>query len=90
MGEFRSVVSAPVLLPAFQAGGVFAGLTPKLAATDANAMIKLSQVSVGCKPAAQGHNCDDCRFSLGSSGCMLVEGAMSSDCCCRVWLGRFD
>jgi hypothetical protein len=90
MGEFRNGVSAPVLLPAFLAGGAFAGMRPKLAATDDIAMFKASQASVGCKPSADGHNCQDCLLALAPSGCMLVEGAMSSDCCCRAWLGRFD
>ena len=90
MGEFHSAVSAPVQLPTFLAGGDFAGLKPRLAATDANAMVKASQASVGCKPSVDGHNCQDCRLALAPSGCLLVEGAMSSDCCCRAWLGRVD
>ena len=71
------------------AAGVAAGSATVLAATGAKAMIKVSQASVAYKTtAANGHNCGACKLFEAPSNCRFVEGPISSDCSCRIWLSK--
>jgi hypothetical protein len=89
MDKFSNFASAPMSRRRMLAAGVAAGSTSMLAATGAKAMIKVSQASVGYKTVAvNGHNCGACKLFEGPSSCRFVEGPVSSDCSCRIWLSK--
>jgi len=71
------------------AGGIAAGAASMMGATGAKAMIKVSQASVGYRTAAmEGHNCGVCKLFEAPSSCHFVQGSISPDCSCRIWLSK--
>jgi hypothetical protein len=71
------------------AGGVAAGSATLLAATDANAKVKLTKDSVKfATTATNGHNCGSCKLFLAPSDCMFVQGGTSATCSCWIWQGK--
>ena len=71
-------------------GGVVAGSAALLAATDANANVKISKSAVRFSSVATvaGHNCGGCKAFHAPSECMFVQGATSPDCSCWIWRGK--
>jgi hypothetical protein len=89
MDKLRKMASAPVSRRKMLVAGVAAGSASLLAATGAKAMIKVSQASVAYKKVATGdHNCGGCKLFEAPSSCRFVEGPISSDCACRIWLNK--
>lgn len=89
MDKFRNNVSAPISRRTILAGGVAAGSASVLAATGAKAMVKVSRASVGYKTVATaGHKCGGCKLFEAPSSCRFVEGTISPDCSCRIWLNK--
>ena len=71
------------------AGGVAAGSASMLAATNANATVKLSQESVKFSTvSANGHNCGSCKLFLAPSDCTFVRGPTSATCSCWIWQSK--
>lgn len=71
------------------AGGAAIGVAPFLAATSAHAGPKVSKASVGYTATARNdHTCGDCRLFRGPSSCLDVEGVISKDCGCKIWLPK--
>ena len=71
------------------AGGVAAGSASLLAATNANAKVKLSKESVKFSEAASnGHNCGSCKLFLAPSDCRFVRGPTSANCSCWIWQSK--
>jgi hypothetical protein len=72
------------------AGGVAASATV-LAATDANATVKVSKDSVKfATTATNGHNCGSCKLFLAPSDCRFVQGHTSADCSCWIWQSKIS
>jgi hypothetical protein len=89
MEKFKNSASALLSRRKMLAAGVAAGSASVLAATGAKAMIKVSQASVAYETAAaNGHNCGACKLFEAPSNCRFVEGPISSDCSCRIWLSK--
>lgn len=72
------------------ARGVAAGSATLLAATGAQAHVKVpkSAVRFSSSATASGHTCGGCKAFLAPSACMFVQGATSSDCSCWIWRGK--
>jgi hypothetical protein len=71
------------------AGGVAAGSASFLAATNANAKVKLSKESVKFSAVStNGHNCGSCNLFLAPSGCTFVQGPTSATCSCWIWQSK--
>jgi hypothetical protein len=89
MDKFGNAVSAKISRRMMLAGGVAVGSASMVAATGAKAMIKVSQASVGYETGATaGHNCGACKLFEAPSSCRFVEGPISPDCSCRIWLNK--
>ncbi|MCW2275865.1 hypothetical protein GJ654_16000 [Rhodoblastus acidophilus] len=71
-------------------GGVAAGSAALLAATGAQAQVKVpkSAVRFSSVAAAAGHTCGGCKSFLAPSECMFVQGETSPDCSCWIWRGK--
>jgi hypothetical protein len=72
------------------AGGAALGVAPLLVATSAHAASpKVSKASVGYTNIVRNdHNCGDCRLFRGPSSCLDVDGVISRDCGCKIWLPK--
>ncbi|MCW2273137.1 hypothetical protein GJ654_03390 [Rhodoblastus acidophilus] len=70
-------------------GGVAAGSAPLLAATDANANVKLSKAAVRFRTVAQdGKTCGACKLYRDPSSCTFVEGVTDPSCTCWIWRAK--
>ncbi|MGD0641830.1 MAG: high potential iron sulfur protein [Roseiarcus sp.] len=70
-------------------GGVALGAAPMLASTQAFATPKVSQACVRYSQSPTGdHRCGNCRLFRAPSSCLDVEGAITEDCSCRIWLPK--
>lgn len=89
MDTLKNAVFAKTSRRTMLAGGIAAGAASLMGATGAKAMIKVSQASVGYKKASmEGHNCGVCKLFEAPSSCRFVQGAISPDCSCRIWLSK--
>lgn len=85
----KTAVFAKTSRRAMLAGGIAAAAASMIGATDAKAMNKVSQASVGYKTAVmEGHNCGACKLFEAPASCRFVQGAISPDCSCRIWLSK--
>jgi hypothetical protein len=67
-------------------GGLAAGSATLLAATGAQAKVKLSKDSVKYTASASGgKNCGSCKLFRGPSSCVFVEGTTESNGACWIW-----
>ncbi|MCW2283273.1 hypothetical protein M2323_001042 [Rhodoblastus acidophilus] len=71
-------------------GGVAAGSAGLLAATGAQAQVKVPKSAVRFSSAATiaGHTCGGCKSFQAPSACLFVEGKTSPDCSCWIWRGK--
>ncbi len=89
MKKLTRPTSVPISRRSLLVAGVAAGSASMLAVTGAKAMIKVSKASVGYKTeAAEGHNCGACKLFEAPESCRFVDGAISRDCACRIWIGK--
>jgi hypothetical protein len=89
MDTIRNAIFAKPSRRTMLACGLAAGAASMAGVTGAKAMNKVSQASVGYKTAAmEGHNCGACKLFEAPSSCRFVQGAISPDCSCRIWLSK--
>ncbi len=89
MKQSSNAGSSRISRRAMLAGGVAIGSASILPAAAANATAKVSQATVRYQIASAGsHKCGDCRLFLAPADCRFVEGPISSDCSCWIWLGK--
>lgn len=88
MDTFRKALFAKTSRRTMLSGSLAAGAASMLGATGAKAMIKVSKASVNYKTAADRHSCGFCKLSEAPSSCRFVQGTISHDCSCRIWLSK--
>lgn len=70
-------------------GAVACVAGPLLVATRAAATPKVSQDCVHFSKVASGeHRCGSCRLFQAPSDCLVVQGPVSANCSCRIWLPK--
>ena len=70
-------------------GGLVTGAASLLATTFANATARVSQSAVHFQTASNdGKNCGTCKHFIGPSACRFVEGQVSSNDSCWIWLSK--
>lgn len=80
---------SPISRRAIIVGGLVAGSASLLPAADADAKIHVPQSAVMFRTSSNnGHNCGSCKLFLEPSACRFVEGPITSDCSCWIWLGK--
>jgi hypothetical protein len=67
-----------------------ASVLPATAATQTTTVTtKIPQATVRYQASsASNHKCGQCKLFLAPSDCRFVEGPISSDCSCWIWLGK--
>jgi hypothetical protein len=51
--------------------------------------VRVSRDSVHFETVAvNGHRCGECKLFIEPSSCVVVSGAITKDCGCRVWLPK--
>jgi hypothetical protein len=62
---------------------------PFVASARAFAGPKVSKASVGFLSEPRGeHRCGTCKLFRGPSACLDVEGAITENCSCKIWLPK--
>jgi hypothetical protein len=70
-------------------GGVVAAAASLQATTYANATARVSKSAVHFQTVSNGaKNCGSCKNSIVPSACRFVEGPVSSDDYCWIWLSK--
>jgi hypothetical protein len=71
-------------------GGVAASSASLLAASEANANVKVSKASVRFSSVSTttGRNCGSCKLFLAPSDCRFVEGPTSPEGYCWIWSSK--
>jgi hypothetical protein len=70
-------------------GGLVAGAASLTATTGANATARVSKSAVHYQTASNGaQNCGSCKNFIGPSACRFVDGPVSSNDTCWIWLGK--
>jgi hypothetical protein len=90
MGNLHNSGSDGISRRLLLAGGVAAGTATVLAATAADATVRLSKDAVKFASAATvaGHNCGSCRQFLAPSDCRFVQGKTTANGSCWIWQGK--
>jgi hypothetical protein len=80
---------SPISRRTMLVGGVVAGAASLQATPYANAMARVSKSAVHFQTASNGaKNCGSCKNSIAPSVCRFVEGPVSSDDYCWIWLSK--
>jgi hypothetical protein len=70
-------------------GGLVAGAASLQATTYANATTRVSQSAVHFQTASNAtRNCGTCKHFIAPSACRFVEGTVSSNDYCWIWVGK--
>jgi hypothetical protein len=81
--------SAPISRRQLVATGLAVGSAALLPASNANAATKVSKTAVHfTETAANGHNCGACNNFMAPSSCRFVDGAVSHECSCWIWINK--
>jgi hypothetical protein len=88
MKNFNASNSTQISRRKLLVGGVAAGSATLLAATDANATVKLPKSAVRFSKATNGHNCGSCKLFVGPADCMFVQGPTPPEGSCWIWRAK--
>ena len=89
----KSIGNAPLSRRTIILGSVAGGASLLAAGAGATTMspspVRVSRDSVHFETVAlNGHRCGECKLFIEPSSCVVVSGAITKDCGCRVWLPK--
>ena len=89
MNKIHTLGSSQVSRRMLLTGGLAAGSASFLAATDANATVKVPKTSVRFSAASSsGKNCGSCKLFIAPSDCMFVQGPTNPEGTCWIWSSK--
>jgi hypothetical protein len=89
MSNSMKIGSAEISRRRLLASVAAAGAAPILAMSVTPAMAKMSEASVGYQDSPKGdHSCSNCNLFQPPSACKTVDGAISPNGWCKIWVKK--